>query len=111
MSRWTIFYMLWKNINRYIHLKDKLVLSFKFKHGNGNTPNERNVKEYKTKQNNPSCTKRWKFGKNKTPSDDSREQHKLSMDGAQVACSRRRETEVISNIVKEVTHSPPFFQC
>lgn len=61
-----------------------------------------------TKQNNPACTKRRKYGKNKTPSDDSREQHKLSMDGAPVACSCRRETEVISNIVKEVTHSLPF---
>lgn len=49
MGLWIILYMLWKNINRYIHLKDKLVLSFKFKHGNGNTPNRKECQRIQNK--------------------------------------------------------------
>lgn len=85
------------------------MLSFKFKHGNGNTPNRKECQRIQNKtiqhvlrEGSMEKIRHLQM----IP-----EQHKLSMDGAPVACSCRRETEVISNIVKEVTHSLPFFQC
>lgn len=52
-----ILNMLWKSINWYIHLKNKFVLSFKFKHSH--TPSRKECQRIKTKQIKPACTNRW----------------------------------------------------